>query len=76
MKINAQETYEKVRSRYGSVLKCCKAFGCHPRTFYKAMVDDTVGKKTHQAPETVRILERLRAEELLVEVADDEAVNG
>lgn len=74
MKINAQETYEAIRSRYGSVLKFCKAHAFHPRTFYKAMVDDTVGKKTHKAPDTERILKTLREERLLVEV--DEVVNG
>ena len=70
MKINAQKTYEAIRGQYGSVLKFCKAHQFHPRTFYKAMVDDRVGKKTHPAPDTERILKTLRDERLLVECPD------
>lgn len=73
MKINPKATYDRIRGRYGSMLKAASAFGVQPKMLYWP-IRGVRGGKSHPAPVANVVLERLKAEDLLV--YEQDVVNG
>lgn len=71
--INFEATISAIRRRYVSVAACAREYQVSKQLVYLAL-RGARGGKTHQAPVTGYLLDRLRSEGLLVE--RDEVVNG
>ena len=75
-RIDGPATHEKVRAKYRSILRFCKAHKINNVTYYYAVKGLRTGE-FRRADETVRILGILRDEGLLVREDDgDQAANG
>lgn len=71
--VNFHATLDRIRQRYTSVAKCAVAYQVSKQAIYLAL-RGARGGRSHPAPVTGYIIDRLRTEGLMVESV--EAVNG
>lgn len=63
--IDAQATHDRVRTKYQSIPAFCRSLGVSSRTYYFAVKGDR--GQTRRQSDAKGVLERLKAEGLLVE---------